>query len=122
MGKGPLEVDHPTVAEQLPIKNPKTGWPTGFSVFARPVIDHGGQDHFPRAGFYLSWRMDMDQMQKQALQVTKEIMVKFIETNRVSPTNFSEMFRDIYRSVLTTIRFEDGLDIPDGDEDPEIPL
>ncbi|SDB13428.1 hypothetical protein SAMN05660653_00659 [Desulfonatronum thiosulfatophilum] len=64
----------------------------------------------------------MDQMQKQALQVTKEIVVKFIETNRISPTNFSEQFREIYRSVLTTIRFEDGLEPLDGDDDPELPI
>lgn len=64
----------------------------------------------------------MDQMQKQALQVTKEITVKFIETNRISPNNFSELFRDIYRSVLSTIRLEDGLGELDGDDDPELPI
>lgn len=50
----------------------------------------------------------MDQMQKQALQVTKEIVVKFIETNRISPNTFPELFADIYRSVLGTIRDEAG--------------
>lgn len=45
----------------------------------------------------------MDQDQKQALQVAKEIVVKFIETNRISPNNFPELFEDIYRSVLRTI-------------------
>jgi predicted transcriptional regulator len=47
---------------------------------------------------------NVDQTQKQALQVTKEIVVKFIESNRISPTNFSELFAQIYHAVLTTIR------------------
>ena len=63
----------------------------------------------------------MDQMQKQALQVTKEIVVKFIETNRISPTSFPELFREIYRSVLSTIRDEHGLETSDADDDPELP-
>lgn len=48
----------------------------------------------------------MDQEKKQALQVAKEIAVKFIETNRISPNNFPELFEDIYRSVLRTISME----------------
>lgn len=36
--------------------------------------------------------------------MTKEIVVKFIESNRISPTNFSELFAQIYHAVLTTIR------------------
>lgn len=63
----------------------------------------------------------MDQTQKQALQVTKEIVVKFIETNRISPTSFPELFREIYRSVLSTIRDEHGLETSDADDDPELP-
>jgi predicted transcriptional regulator len=58
----------------------------------------------------------MDQTQKQALQVTKEIVVKFIETNRISPNTFPELFGDIYRSVLGTIRDEPEADTPKGDE------
>ena len=45
----------------------------------------------------------MDKEAKEALQVTKEIMVKFIETNRASPINFSELFPSVYRTVLETI-------------------
>lgn len=45
----------------------------------------------------------MEKLQKQALQVTKEIVVKFIETGRISPTNFSEYFSQIYNEVLATI-------------------
>jgi hypothetical protein len=35
--------------------------------------------------------------------VTKEIIVKFIETGRVSPTNFAEIFPGIYQVVRETI-------------------
>ncbi|MDL2316577.1 hypothetical protein LJC59_05790 [Desulfovibrio sp. OttesenSCG-928-A18] len=45
----------------------------------------------------------MEKDAKEALQVTKEIVVKFIETSRVSPTNFAEIFPSVYRVVLETI-------------------
>ncbi|MDO4767894.1 MAG: hypothetical protein Q4B25_07065 [Pseudomonadota bacterium] len=45
----------------------------------------------------------MDQAQKQALQVTKEIVVKFIEVGRISPANFSEHFFPIYDEVYKTV-------------------
>jgi hypothetical protein len=45
----------------------------------------------------------MDQLQKQALQVTKEIVVKFIEVGRISPNNFPEFFSLIYEEILKNI-------------------
>ncbi|WP_460030847.1 hypothetical protein [Megalodesulfovibrio paquesii] len=45
----------------------------------------------------------MDKLQKEALQVTKEIVVKFIETGRVSPANLGEVFPAIYTKILETI-------------------
>lgn len=64
--------------------------------------------------------MPVDQTQKQALQVTKEIVVKFIENNRISPNNFPELFEGIYRAVLRTIRSEDGLGALEPDNEPEM--
>ncbi len=61
----------------------------------------------------------MDQTQKQALQVTKEIVVKFIETNRISPTNFPDLFKDIYRAVLLTIRSQEDMDAQDQENGQE---
>lgn len=49
----------------------------------------------------------MDKTSKQALQVTKEIMVKFIEVGRVSPANFSEIFPKIYSDVLQAVNTQD---------------
>ena len=45
----------------------------------------------------------MERTTKEALQVTKEIVVKFIETGRVSPTNFSEVFPSVHRVVLAAL-------------------
>lgn len=45
----------------------------------------------------------MEKDAKEALQVTKEIMVKFIESGRVSPANFAEIFPQVHRVVLQTI-------------------
>lgn len=45
----------------------------------------------------------MDRIGKEALQVSKEIAVKFIETQRLSPSNFSEVFPAVHRVVLDTI-------------------
>lgn len=45
----------------------------------------------------------MDSLEKQALQVAKEIVVKFIEVGRISPANFAEHFAEIYSEVLRTV-------------------
>lgn len=45
----------------------------------------------------------MEKLQKEALQVTKEIVVKFIETGRVSPQNITEIFPAVYDVVLGTL-------------------
>ena len=42
-------------------------------------------------------------MEKEVLQVSKEIAVKFIETQRISPTNFAEIFPNVYKVVLETV-------------------
>jgi len=62
----------------------------------------------------------VDQTQKQALQVTKEIVVKFIETNRISPHNFPELFEGIYLAVLRTIRADNASASMEVDNDPAI--
>ena len=45
----------------------------------------------------------MDKVHKETLQVTKEIIVKFIETGRVSPANFGEVFPSVYTVVRQTV-------------------
>ncbi len=46
----------------------------------------------------------MDRLHKEALQVAKEIVAKFIETRTISPTNFAETFPAVYEVVLNTIK------------------
>jgi hypothetical protein len=41
-----------------------------------------------------------------ALKVTKEIVIKYIEIGRLPLANFDESFRNVYRSVLETLRSE----------------
>ena len=44
----------------------------------------------------------MDKLEREVMQVSKEIAVKFIETQRLSPNNFEEIFPSIYRVVMET--------------------
>jgi hypothetical protein len=41
---------------------------------------------------------------EQILRVTKEIVVKFIETGRLSPTGFADTFKTVYRTVDDTVK------------------
>ena len=41
----------------------------------------------------------MGSIDEQILRASKEIVVKFIETGRVSPTGFHDTFRSIYATV-----------------------
>lgn len=45
----------------------------------------------------------MDKFQQLVLQMTKEIVVKFIEVGRISPANFAEHFAPIYNDILHTV-------------------
>jgi hypothetical protein len=46
----------------------------------------------------------MANQDEQILRASKEIVVKFIETGRISPTGFSEAFKAIYRTVDRTVK------------------
>jgi len=46
----------------------------------------------------------MKSIDEQILRATKEIVVKFIELGRLSPTNIHESFRDIYHTVDKTVK------------------
>lgn len=56
-------------------------------------------------GFLLSIKGGrVDKERKEALQVTKELVAKFIETRTVSPSNFGELFPTVYNVVINTLR------------------
>lgn len=45
----------------------------------------------------------MASMEEQVLRASKEIVVKFIETGRVSPMAFGDTFRNIYHTIEETV-------------------
>jgi hypothetical protein len=47
--------------------------------------------------------MKKSAMEEQILRASKEIVVKFIETGRISPTSFPETFKSIYTAVKETV-------------------
>jgi predicted transcriptional regulator len=48
--------------------------------------------------------MKKGSFQEQVLRTSKEIVVKFIETGRVSPSGFPDTFKLIYQAVHDTAR------------------
>lgn len=46
----------------------------------------------------------MASMDEHILKATKEIVVKFIETGRVSPSGFHETFQSIYDTVSNAVK------------------
>lgn len=52
----------------------------------------------------------MTSIEEQILRATKEIVVKFIEVGRVSPTSFNESFKSVYKTISESVH---------GDESPE---
>lgn len=49
----------------------------------------------------------MSSIDELILRSTKEIVVKFIETGRVGPAGFQELFNSIYKTIEQTVK---GLD------------
>lgn len=46
----------------------------------------------------------MKSIDEQILRTTKEIIVKFIEMGRLSPSNIDESFKEIYATVNETVK------------------
>ena len=46
----------------------------------------------------------MKSLDEQILRTAKEIIVKFIEMGRLSPSNFHETFKDIHGTVDETVK------------------
>ena len=45
----------------------------------------------------------MSSMDEQILRSAKEIVVKFIETGRISPAGVSEMFKTVYATIRQSV-------------------
>ena len=46
----------------------------------------------------------MASLDEQVLRTAKEIVVKFIEGGRITPTGFTETFRNVYKTVDETVK------------------
>jgi hypothetical protein len=53
--------------------------------------------------------MKKGDLEEQILRASKEIIVKFIEVGRLSPTNFAETFKVVYQAIEETVK-EDTAD------------
>ncbi len=45
----------------------------------------------------------MASLNEQILRTSKEIVVKFIEVGRVSPTSFPDVFKTVYHTIKETV-------------------
>ena len=45
----------------------------------------------------------MKKLDEHVLKIAKEIVAKFIEVGRVSPTSFDEVFKSVYKSVKEAV-------------------
>ena len=60
----------------------------------------------------------MASIDEQILRTAKEIVVKFIETGRVSPAGFRDAFDNIYRSIADTVKTQQASP-PQPTDEPE---
>ncbi|MBU0462109.1 MAG: conjugal transfer protein TraB [Proteobacteria bacterium] len=58
----------------------------------------------------------MKSIDEQILRATKEIIVKFIEMGRLSPSNIHESFKDIYAIVNETVKKNVTKVVPPNDQ------
>ncbi len=47
--------------------------------------------------------MEMDKESKELRQITKEIVVKFIEMGKITPTSFPQLFPVVYNVIVNTL-------------------
>jgi len=60
----------------------------------------------------------MATVDEQILRAAKEIVVKFIEVGRVSPSGFEQTFKNVYTSIHTTVKGPEVLpSAPDGENE-----
>ncbi len=60
-------------------------------------------------------QISMKSIDEQILRATKEIVVKFIEMGRLSPSNIHETFKDTYATINETVKQNVNKAIPSDD-------
>jgi hypothetical protein len=68
--------------------------------------------NFSHFRYYRKWEIGkqgglMKEQDELAVKVAKEIVIKFIEVGRISPTNFQENFRQILKTVREALKEKD---------------
>ncbi|MFO7751903.1 MAG: conjugal transfer protein TraB [Desulfobacteraceae bacterium] len=58
----------------------------------------------------------MKSVDEQILRTTKEIVVKFIEMGRLSPSNIHQSFRDIHTTVQESVKQNRSETAPSDDD------
>ncbi len=56
-------------------------------------------------------------LDEQILRASKEVVVKFIEVGRLSPTGFTETFRTVFRAIDETVKASRAPDVQEGVEE-----
>ena len=51
----------------------------------------------------------MSSRDDQILRAAKEVVVKFIEIGRISPSNFPESFKSIYEAIDSSVKQKDSV-------------
>lgn len=59
--------------------------------------------------------MKKGDLEEHILRASKEIVVKFIEVGRLSPTNFAETFKSVYQAIENTVTTEAPVEPPADD-------
>jgi hypothetical protein len=54
----------------------------------------------------------MTRDEERILKITKEIVVKFIEIGRVSPTQFDGFFHSVFRTVKSSVTVDEPNESP----------
>ena len=62
--------------------------------------------------------MDMDKESKELRQITKEIVVKFIEMGKITPTSFPQLFPVVYSVIVNTLGSKNTAEETEIDLDP----
>ncbi len=58
-------------------------------------------------------------MNEQILRATKEIIVKFIESGRISPSGFGESFKDVYNTIHETVVDDTKIEVVQENQQPK---
>ena len=59
----------------------------------------------------------MDKESKELRQITKEIVVKFIEMGKITPTSFPQLFPVVYNVIIETLNPACEENCEENDED-----